>query len=149
MTAAWKPGFEWCHKADAQKVADEIISIGESATPKQILEKARDESTELHKVFEWDDTKAAEAYRLSQARQIVCHLVIKETIQENRPAIRFLHKPENGAGYKPTQLIIRNQDSYQALLSSAFRDLEAFKVKYHSLTELETIFEEIDAVTRR
>lgn len=39
-------------KADAQKCADEIMEICEeleSATPQQILEKARDGNTELHK----------------------------------------------------------------------------------------------------
>ena len=50
-------------KADAQKCADEIMEICdelESATPQQILDKARDSNTELHKCFTWDDTEAAE-----------------------------------------------------------------------------------------
>ena len=144
VTAAWKPGFESLHKADAQLVAAEIASIGESATPAQIVDKARDSSTELHKCFEWDDAIAAEKHRLNQARQVVRHLVIRETIREDKPPIRFLFKPESGAGYQPTQIIVRNQDSYQALLESALRDLEALRVKYHSLSELESIFDAIE-----
>lgn len=148
VTAAWKPGFEGLHKANAQLVAEEIASIGDSATPAQIVDKARDPGSELHKCFEWDDSKAAESYRIQQARQVVCHLVIRETVREHKPPIRFFFKPESGTGYHPTQVIARNQDSYQALLKSAMHDLEALRVKYLSLVELETIFEEIDNLIR-
>ena len=37
---------------DPQKVAEEIMGIGESATPRQIVDRARDEKSELHKCFE-------------------------------------------------------------------------------------------------
>lgn len=148
VTAVWKPGFESLHKADAQRVADEIMSIGESATPAQIVDKARDAKTELHKCFEWDDAVAAEKHRLDQARQVVRHLVIRETVREDKPPIRFLFKPENGKGYQPTKLIVRNPDSYQSLLANALRDLEALRVKYHSLTELEAVFDAIEDLMR-
>lgn len=148
VTAAWKPGFEGLHEADAQLVAEEIASIGESATPAQIVDMARDNGTELHKCFEWDDAIAAEKHRLDQARQVVRHLVIRETVKENKPPIRFFFRPEGGAGYQPTQVIVRNQDSYQALLKSAMRDLDALRIKYHSLTELEQVFDAIEELMR-
>lgn len=148
LTVEWKPGFASLHNANAQLVAQEILDIGESATPAQILEKARDTSTELHKCFEWDDTAAAEKYRLQQARQIVCHLVIRETIQENKPPIRFLYKPDGATGYQATRMIVQNQDSYQNLLKSAMRDLESLRKKYHSLTELESVFDAIEELSR-
>lgn len=144
FSAMWKPGFEGLHKANAQLVAQEISDIGESATPAQIVDKAREESSELHRLFEWDDNIAAEKYRLQQARQIVCHLVIRETVREDKPPIRFFFKPESGAGYQPTRAIVRNRDNYQNLLASAMRDLDALRRKYHSLTELEQVFYEID-----
>ena len=148
FNATWKPGFSGLHKADAQLVAQEIFSIGESATPAQIVDKARDTKTELHKCFEWDDAKAAEAHRLQQARQVVCHLVIRETIQEDKPPVRFFFKPGGAAGYQPTAVIVRNQDSYQNLLASAMRDLGALQRKYHSLSELEQVFDAIEELMR-
>lgn len=148
MVAEWKSGFASLHKADAQLVAAEIISIGESATPAQIVDKARDSGTELHKCFEWDDAIAAEKHRLDQARQVVRHLVIRETVREDKPPIRFFFKPESSCGYQPTQIIVRNQDSYQALLASALRDLETLRVKYYSLNELESVFEAIEELMR-
>lgn len=148
VTAAWKPGFESLHKADAQLVAAEIASIGESATPAQIVDKARDDSTELHKCFEWRDDVAAEKYRLQQARQVVCHLVIRETIREDRPPIRFMLQAKNGDGYEPTKIIHKDPDKYQALLDSVLRQLVAIRNKHSNLAELEEVFGAIDDAMR-
>lgn len=148
ITAAWMPGFETMFRADPQLVAQEIVSIGEKATPDQILDKARDPGSELHKCFEWDDSIAAEKYRLFQARKVVCHLVIRETIQDKKPPIRFMLQTKNGDGYQPTQIIYRNPDKYQALLQSVLRDLVAIRDKYSNLSELDGVFLEIDKVAR-
>ena len=45
IIATWKRGFEGLHKGtDAQKVAEEIISIGDDATPQQIVERAAEQA---------------------------------------------------------------------------------------------------------
>lgn len=127
---------------DPNAVAQEIMSIGESATPRQIVDKARDESTELHKCFEWDDAKAALGYRLQQARTLVHVLVIEdEQLKPDTPPVRFFYKVENDAGYKPTQFIIKKEDEYQQLLQRAYAELHAFKMKYARLTELQDILD--------
>lgn len=59
--------IEGIFKANAAKCLDEIGRDTE-ITPEQVLEKARDEQSELHKCFEWNDSIAAEKYRLQQAR---------------------------------------------------------------------------------
>ena len=139
----WKPGMEHLFKADANLVANEIADIGENATPKQIVEKARDESTELHKCFDWNDTTAAEKWRIQQARQVVCCLVIKQVDDRlNETPIRTFYMPDmqRDKGYRATELIIRDKDEYQRLLDRAMGELRSFKVKYSMLTELEEIF---------
>lgn len=148
MIAKFKAGFEGFYKGvDPQVVAEEIIEIGETATPKQILEKARDEETELHKCFEWDDSIAAEKFRVQQARLLVSFLVIREEkVPEDRPEIRFFYKTDNSRneGYKQTRLIVRQEDEYKKLLEQAWRELKAFKAKYSCIKELDQIFELID-----
>lgn len=144
--AAWKSGSRY--SADAQKVAEEIYSIGESATTAQILDKARDEKSELHKCFEWNDTKAAESWRMQQARRLVCNLVIKEERKsEQGPEVRLFFKTDADEGYKPTVLIMQDKDEYQKLLQNALAELNAFQRKYRSLSELETVFTAIDELT--
>lgn len=144
IVATWRPGFN-LFKADAQKVADEIGSIGEEVTPAQIVERARDNTTELHKCFEWDDSVAADKYRLYQARKVVCHLVIKEVEEKaNTAPVRVFHKTESNRGYKPFELIVKNKTEYEKLLDRAMLELRAFKAKYHTLSELEEILALID-----
>lgn len=145
--ATWRSG-PCVFKADAQKVADEISSIGLSVKPEEIVDKARDENTELHKCFEWDDTKAAERYRVYQARQIVCHLIVKEVNDEpQKQEVRFFYKTDSQEGYKPTSYIMRNKDEYHKLLDRALTELKAFQRKYSTLKELDGLFDAINALT--
>ena len=142
IVAEWRPDVPFKYNANAQTVAEEIISIGDSATPAQIVEVARNENTELHKCFEWDDSIAAEKYRKHQAGDIVRCLVIKRTedTPKETPPLRFFYKPSNGEGYKPTAFIVKHEDEYQKLLERALSELRAFKAKYSMLQELEEIF---------
>ena len=129
--------------ASAEKCAKEIDSIGESATPQQILDFARKPETELHKCFEWDDTLAAEKYRLHQARQIVCNLVFVEKTDKPEPqTFRILQKADNG--YKPIKMIVQQKDEYARLLERARAELRGFKIRYKHLAEFEEIFALID-----
>ncbi len=141
VVAKWKSGTESLHgKVDAQKVAEEILSIGESVTPQEIVDYARDEGTELHKCFTWDDTEAAKKWRKFEARQIVCHLVCRRPPEdEGKPEIRVLHKTEEGEGYKPVTLIVRREDEYTAMLNRALGELKAFQKKYAVLSDAEEL----------
>lgn len=145
IKAKWKAGFECLFKADAQLVADEISSIVGDPTPDDVLNLARNENTELHKCFTWDDTIAAEKYRKYEARQILCKLVIvEENKPEDRPEIRVFYKVENTEGYRPTEFVVKQDDEYMKLLERAYSELRAFKVKYSCLKELKEIFDLID-----
>lgn len=143
IVAVWYPGMESIFKADPQKCAEEIMSIGDGAKAEQIYEKAKDEQTELHKCLEWDDKKAADKYRIDQCRQISRMLIIKRTdVPEDQPQekIRFLMYDKTSDTYMPTIKIVRNEDKYQMLLQQAYSELRAFKQKYACLTELKEIF---------
>lgn len=147
LVGSWKTDF-FKGKADAQKVAEEISSIGDSVSPEQIVDFARDEGTELHKLFEWDDTKAAELYRRGQARNILCSIVIVENDPQKPawPPVRYFHKENKdySGGYKQTITILQNDEGHRNLLEQAMMELRAFKKKYHMLEELSEIFALID-----
>lgn len=133
--------------ADAQKVAEEIAGIGESATPRQIVDRATDKTSELHKCFTWDDKKAADKWRLQEARFVVCNLVIEQKEPEAQP-VRVFHRvgTTQDAGYKRVEIIMQNPDEYQQLLKQAKAELISFTNKYKRLTELERVFEAINEV---
>jgi len=72
-------------KKDAQKVGEELEKIKEkeNLTPVSVVERAKNKKSILHKLFEWDDSEAAEQFRLQQARQIVNHVVEIVVIRGN------------------------------------------------------------------
>ena len=135
---------EWrveLYKADADKCANEIMSLGEDVSPAQIVEYAKNPDTELNKCFTWNDAEAASKYRIYEARQVVCNLIIrKEKGEKQEPTpIRLFHKIENGH-YKPLTLIVQNEDEYQSLLRQCSEALLALKRKYSNLSEFDEIW---------
>jgi hypothetical protein len=142
MQAEWK--IKGIYKADAQKVADEI---GEkSITPQEVLEKAKDENSELHKCFEWNNDVAAEKYRLQQARAIIINLVYTPKEKEEQTVRCFQITTERSV-YQPTKQFLVQENEYQSLLARAKAELESFRKRYSTLTELEQVFEQIDILT--
>ena len=139
---------EWrveLYKADADKCANEIMSLGEDVSPAQIVEYARKPNTELHRCFTWNDAEAANKYRIYEARQVVCNLIVhKENGEKQEPTpIRLFHKTENGH-YKPLTLIVQNEDEYESLLRQCKEALESLKRKYSSLSEYQEIWDLIN-----
>ena len=147
IKATWKAGFAGLHKADAQKVAEEILSIGQDVTPAQIVDRARDETSELHKCFTWDNEKAADKWRAHEARQIVCHLVIQRPeAKPDAPEVRLFYKGEVGEGYKPSPMIFRREEEYYKVMNRALTELKAFQAKYSFLADLKEMQDLLDAV---
>lgn len=139
---------EWrveLYKADADKCANEIMSLGEDVSPAQIVEYAKNPDTELNKCFTWNDAEAANKYRIYEARQVVCNLIVhKENGDKQEPTpIRLFHKIENGH-YKSISLIIQNEDEYQSLLRQCRDALQSLKRKYSSLSEYQEIWDLIN-----
>ena len=138
MKVEWR--IDGIYKADAQKVADEIGN--DRISPEEVLEKARDVNSELHKCFEWNDSIAAEKYRLQQARGILINLVYKEK-ESNAEPVRTFQITSQRNVYQPTVQFLVQEDEYQNLLKRAKSELESFKKRYHTLSELQEVFEAI------
>lgn len=137
-------------KADPTKCYEEICEIGNEVKPEQVLAKAKNEDSELHKCFDWNDTSAAEKYRLFQAKQVINHLiVIKRDVEEpeKEPVqFRVMLKNEKSydSGYKQTIVMVRDEDEYRKMLEQAYAELKAFKKKYACLSELSDILAMIE-----
>jgi len=112
--------------------------------PEDIVEYARDEETELHSRFEWDDEKAGHEYRLWQARQIVRVTVIyEEHIQETVRCYVSLadDREKKGGGYRALVDVMSDAELRSKLLQQAWDDFMGWKRKYNQLQELAPIFE--------
>lgn len=131
--------------ADPTKVHLELQTL-EKITPDSIVELAKNEDSVLHNLFEWDDKVAAGKWRKQQARTIMCNLVVEEAKDEDSEPIqvRLYHKTDDQTEYHELQFFVQHEDEYKKLLNQAKRDLISFKTKYHTLKELEPIFQLIN-----
>ena len=71
--------IDFYHKIDANDVGKELEKIEQTTgiTNQNVLKYAKDETTTLNKMFEWDDSVAGEKYRLEQARKIINNIQVE------------------------------------------------------------------------
>lgn len=143
---AWKEGSRHKVKADvAGSVCEQLEKKGQ-LTAKRLLEVSKPKDAPLHTEFEWDDAKAAEGFREQQARLIINNLTVTISKQEAEPVRAFFNIDRTENNYTATLSIIKNQDSYKALLQQAIRELNDFQRKYNSLNELAPVFRTIKQI---
>jgi cell fate (sporulation/competence/biofilm development) regulator YlbF (YheA/YmcA/DUF963 family) len=118
-------------------------------TPELVLEESRSKKAPLHKIFEWNDSVAAEKYRLTQAGQIINNLVVVLDEYEQHEPVRAFVNVNANAPKKTGEFInivsaIQQEDTRAIVVANALRELQEFKKKYKQLTELSSVFAEID-----
>lgn len=119
--------------------------------PPEVVEYARNNpQSELHKGFEWNDSKAAEQYRLQQARQIIYNIRIIQVeddvnvdVAKTVEYIPYTHL-DTISGYKSTIEVYKNEEDYEQLKQQAYRDLLYWSKKYNNIVEFKQIFEDIE-----
>lgn len=133
---------------DPQAAYEEIFGDGEK-TLEEIVDIARDERSAIHDYFEWDDEVASEEYRKIQAAKMSRSFILvredKETGKEEKTEFRLVQVDSTRTNtYQPVKFFLQNKDEYQLLLERAKNELQGFRKRYKTLTELEEIFNDID-----
>lgn len=121
-----------------QKLAE---TNGSFLDPHIVLEEAKNASSVLHDVFEWDNKIAGEKYRLIQARILINAVHVK--IDGKSSPAYFNTRVEIGGvmkqGYFPVARVMSDQEIHDAVLRDAIRDLELAQDKYKEISELRGI----------
>lgn len=150
--ARFQPGA----KADAGEVGTYIELLRKEKkgelTPEDVVTAARNKNSPLHSYFEWDDGKAAEAHRLSQARGLIRAVVAIYT-HDDKPVTKaraYVHIAEKGAPhYRELGHAMSQKATRQLVLQRAWRELVQFRNKYQGLKEFAAVFEAADVVMKR
>ena len=74
----WRSAYVF-QSADPVKVNKELNRIKQK-TPNNVVDYAQNEKAEMHKCFDWDDTEAAQKYRLWQARNMINCLIVNYSV---------------------------------------------------------------------
>jgi hypothetical protein len=129
------------------------IQNGGLLDPVKVVAYARNSETALHHKFEWDDSVAAEQYRIWQARKIISlELTIVQGIKSESVSIRTYsslsddRRGEEARGYRLSMDILSDEDLTQRLLEEARQEMRLFRRKYEKLKELSKVFEAMDSL---
>jgi hypothetical protein len=102
-----------------------------------VVDAARNRKSPLHPHFEWDDTAAAEAYRLDQARNLIRIVRVADDEVEDGSTRAFISiNDKTGTAYRPIEAVRRSADLQFAVLRQARRDLDAFEKRYRELSDI-------------
>lgn len=96
-------------------------------TPRSVWEESRKPSAVFHAEFEWDEKKAAEAYRDDQARCVIRAVHILQG--DVRPRAYVHVNTDRGSHYEPIQKAMRNADLRRQVLAEAQSYLAAARNK--------------------
>lgn len=129
--------YEWKIKSFAKKInPDEAIQEIEKAenlygkiTAETILQVASDKKSVLHKLFEWDNSKAAEQYRLQQARTLINNIevrIISDGAERSIPVYEIV-KVDEGQQYKNIEVL--TYDEIEQVKENTLRQLNVLKMK--------------------
>lgn len=113
--------------------------------PSAVVAAATPEGSVLHPHFDWEESTAAQKWRLHQARNLI--RVTVTLVQSRNPetasrafvSLRSERDSETG-GYRVLSSVLRNQDLRAELLRDARAEMEVFQRKYQMLEELSEVF---------
>jgi 4-hydroxy-L-threonine phosphate dehydrogenase PdxA len=137
-----------------QSKADRIKALAEKhggITPEIVLSDARKKSSPLHSHFVWDDSVAAEKYRLVQAAELIRRIkVTYEYAPEKVVSVRAYHaispaeadhESEQSGRAVYVTLATALESYHDQLMDQCRRDMAAFRQKYAALQQVAHIVE--------
>lgn len=134
-------------------IEEELEEIAKKADgilyPAAVVEYARNPETALHGEFTWNDTIAAEQWRIQQARQIIRVRIVS---QANNPVtirayVSLSEDRQNpGGGYRRFQDVMADPELRRQYLRQALKEVEHWRQKFKSLEELDPVFSAIAEV---
>lgn len=175
---SWRDG--WRPGVSAEVVGEVFSEIEErdgSVTSKSFLDASRDEESPTHSLFEWDDSVAAERWRLRQSQGIIGQLQIEIVVEESDDPVREVELqieevPEDNirkvpafvnvnpygrfgasktteGSYVNLATAMSDEDKRKVVLENVLNELSVYQRKYFMYKELSEIFDAIDSVKEK
>lgn len=148
--------YEWSglnYPVKAQDAGEYLERMSEDGgvTAAKVISEARAEDALLHDCFTWDDSIAAEKYRLREATTLIGSIrKVKVNViqgEQSKPVRAFVNVTEpsfTGTGiYRPVCEALGVEETRAIVLKRALMEARQFADKYESLTELAAVVAEI------
>lgn len=113
-----------------------------------IIEAARNKNCVAHKLFEWDDTAAARAHRLSQARELVSSLAVEivNSKKKTENVRAFVASADRGV-YALT--LEASDDELDAAEQRCLQEMSRMRARWRSIQLARSVVQAIDEVQAR
>lgn len=143
-------GYKWKLEGlgkgvDVALVVEELTrlqKVNRILTPEVVVRAAEDNNSILHKLFEWDDNKAAYNWRLQQARTILNNIEVTIITDGEPREIAVFEVTTRSEGYKSVD-IFTNED-VDFVRASILRQLNTMKSKLKTYKEFDKVLFYID-----
>jgi hypothetical protein len=129
-------------------IANELAKLSRRRgflTPQQVVAAAKDQKSPLHGCFTWDDSKAAHAHRLWQARELIASVEFEPT-KDHAPFRAYVHIRNDGevdGRYVSTIDALSDPETRKVVLQRALGDLDRVRERYEQLSELASVWRAI------
>ena len=146
---------------EAQVIGEFLYGLAgeksDTLTPHEVLEAARPKGSPIHGFFNWDDTAAAESWRLQQARQLTNHLEVVVIGDEGERSVRAFMSvslPEDSdvgdrRVYMTAKVVASSEYFRSQAVASALSEVRRWQARYRDYKELALIFGAIEATQKR
>lgn len=140
---SWTRGYS----VPAQTVG-EIVEKLPQRTAESLLKEASKSSSPLHGQFEWNDSLAAQQYRLVQARVMIASLRVEvvDVDQKVEHVMAFVRTADRSGHYVPS-LEADDDDLGEAELR-CWQQMKAFRERWKGLQFARAVVQAIEAVDR-
>lgn len=122
-------------------------------TPDMVLSDARKPTSPLHSYFEWDNLKAADSWRLEQARALIRSITVVITTERNSVSVvgyvRDPDMPHGEQGYTSVARIRTDKDRARDVLVDEFSRAAAALRRARELAIAFNLERDVDAVTKK
>lgn len=135
---------------DHELVKSQLLAIRAkhgTISAETVLEEASSATSPLHEHFTWDDSQAAHAHRLDQARTLIRSVRIWVNEPEPKRVRAFVNVDAGEHGprqYLPTVEALSAGPTREIVLRKAWQEAAAFRRKYAELEELANVVAAID-----
>lgn len=146
---AYSDYFSAC-KVQAQTVGEIMEGLEKQGelSPRTLLDASREANSPLHEYFDWDDTTAAEKWRLEQARVLIANVrIIRSDDKQEREALKdrcFVPATGQKGVYVHMDTALHKDEYRKRLLEQARRDSEIYIAKYRRIEELAMVVQEME-----
>jgi hypothetical protein len=136
-----------------KSIREEMESIARERNglllPEQIVESARNPNSSMHDEFTWDDSEAANAYRLTQARALIKRVKVEIVRPDNKPInIPVFIRSPGGKGYESAAKVLHNKpDRHEVLLMTIAQVIGMLKNTGSS--EVDGVVIELEAIREK